>query len=530
MQERREMSLAAAMPLPAVWPEAERSVAQAVVFGKPLLSVRGISRHFPGVQALCDMDLDVLAGEVHVLFGENGAGKSTLMNIICGALAPSSGQLLMDGEAVTFRNVQEARKAGIAVVFQEFSLAPDLTVEENLFLANETLGWGGILNKRCMRERALAHFSRLGFKLSPQARVRQLSRAECQMVEIAKAALTNPRVLILDEPTASLTESETVQLFALIRQFQQQGVGVIYITHRISEIQAIGNRVTVMRDGRLIRTVPAAETDRKQLVELMTGRSFAGFYPSIAFQPGEPVLTVHGLATASGLVREASLTVREGEVVGLAGLVGCGKSEIGRACFGIESVAEGAIQVGGRELGKAAPRSFIESGVAYVTNDRIQEGMLLGRSVRENIGLASLKSAALMKNGWLSRRAEKEISLGMAKRMSLAPLDIERAAYSFSGGNMQKALLGRFLARQPKLLILDEPTVGIDVNAKAEIYGVLEQLVKEGMAVLLISSDLPEVLSLSNRVYVVREGATVDELVGARKTEEAALSGFFVKE
>jgi|TARA_R110000850_G_scaffold277144_4_gene424339 ribose transport system ATP-binding protein len=514
------------MPNETIWsePEAAGAIADA------LLSVRKVSRQFPGVQALTEMDLDVRAGEVHVLFGENGAGKSTLINIICGALPPSSGQIFIDGKPVTFRSVQDARHAGVSVVYQEFSLAPDMTVEENLFLANEKRGWSGLLQKKAMRTTALQHFQRLGFHISPDALVGSLSRAECQMVEIAKAALTEPRILILDEPTASLTEAETTQLFELIRGLKRSGVGVIYISHRISEIQQIGDRVTVMRDGRHIATVGASETDRKQLVELMTGRSFGGFYPEIQFSPTETLLTASSLSTVNGKVRDASLTVRRGEIVGLAGLVGCGKSEIGRACFGVEPRAGGAIQLGDIDLSHATPRDFIQSGVAYVTNDRIHEGMLLCRSVRENISLASLKSPTLLRSGMLSRKAEKRESFDMAKRMSLAPLDIERTAQGFSGGNMQKALLGRFLAREPQLLILDEPTVGIDVNAKAEIYAVLEQLVSAGMAVLLISSDLPEVLSLSNRVYVVREGLIVDELTGDKRTEENALSGFFVKE
>lgn len=524
---RASVEIAGVRQMPQPWVE---TAAWTEPSGRVLLSVCHVSRHFPGVQALSDMSLDVLAGEVHVLFGENGAGKSTLMNIICGALPPSSGQLLIDEKPVVFRSVQEARRAGIAVVFQEFSLAPDLTVEQNLFLANETLSWAGMLNKRQMRDRTVAHFQSLGFELAPDAMVRDLSRAQCQMVEIAKATLTQPRLLILDEPTASLTENETAQLFALIRQLQVQGVGIIYISHRISEIQEIGDRVTVMRDGRFIKTVRAAEADRRQLVELMTGRSFAGFYPDMDFKPGEAVLEVENLATSTGRVRRASLVVRQGEIVGVAGLVGCGKSEIGRACFGVEATAKGSIRLGNQDMSKATPRRFIEAGVAYVTNDRIHEGMLMGRCVRENISLASLKSTTLLKKGWLSRKAEKDETLAMARRLSLAPLDMERLAGNFSGGNMQKALLGRFLAREPRLLILDEPTVGIDVNAKAEIYAVLQQLVAQGMAVVLISSDLPEVLSLSNRVYVVRDGETVDELQGNRKTEEAALSGFFIKE
>lgn len=514
------------MPDSAIWSDPEAVDVDVDM----LLSVRKVSRQFPGVQALTDMDLDVRAGEVHVLFGENGAGKSTLINIICGALPPSSGQVFIEGKPVSFRSVQEARRAGVSVVYQEFSLAPDMTVEENLFLANEARGWLGVLKKKAMRQRVQAHFEWLGFRIRPNALVGELSRAECQMVEIAKAALTKPRILILDEPTASLTEAETRQLFELIRDLKRSGVGVIYISHRISEIQQIGDRVTVMRDGRNIATVNASETDRKQLVELMTGRSFGGFYPDIKFAPAETLLTVSSLSTGNGKVRDVSLMVRRGEVVGLAGLVGCGKSEIGRACFGVESRAGGSIRLGDIDLSNAAPRDFIQSGVAYVTNDRIHEGMLLCRSVRENISLASLRSPPLLKGGWLSRKAERRESFAMARRMSLWPLDIERPAQGFSGGNMQKALLGRFLAREPRLLILDEPTVGIDVNAKAEIYAVIEQLVSAGMAVLLISSDLPEVLSLSNRVYVVREGLIVNELSGDQRTEENALSGFFVKE
>lgn len=502
------------------------SVLPGAVADAPLLAVENLTKNFGSFCALNQMTLDLRAGEVHVLFGENGAGKSTLINIICGALAPSGGRVILDGQPITLASVKQARDRGIAAVFQEFSLAPDLTIEENLFLGSELFS-GPWLRRSEMRLRARKTLDDLGFRLDPRLRVSSLSRAECQMVEIAKAISTDPRVLIFDEPTASLTEAETAALVVLIARLKARGVGMIYITHRIEEIARIGDRVTVMRDGQFIETRDARTATRTQLVESMTGRKFGDFYPKINFTPGDEVLSVDGLATLDGRVRDATLNVRSGEIVGLAGLVGCGKSEIGRACFGLEPLSAGTIRFSGEILSRPEPRDLIERGLIYVPSDRIREGLLLGRPVRENLSLSSLESVRLSKGGVLRRREERIFALEMGQRLGVKPLRVEGAAADYSGGNKQKVLLGRAIATRPGLLILDEPTVGIDVGAKAEVYALLVDLVRQGMAILIISSDLPEVLSLSNRVYVVSHGRVTDELTGDQRTESAALGKFF---
>lgn len=492
----------------------------------PLLSVESLSKNFGNFRALDQMMFNLRAGEVHVLFGENGAGKSTLINIICGALDPSGGSLVLDGRPITLSSVKDARDRGIAAVFQEFSLAPDLTIEENLFLGSELVS-GIRLRRAEMRLRARETLEDLGFRLDPRRRVSSLSRAECQMVEIAKAIVTDPRVLIFDEPTASLTEAETAALFSLIAGLKARGVGMIYITHRIEEIVRIGDRVTVMRDGRFIETLDARTATRTELVESMTGRKFGDFYPKVNFAPGEEVLSIDGLATSDGRVRDAGLTIQRGEIVGLAGLVGCGKSEIGRACFGLEPLEAGTIRFCGETMRHLDPRQLIERGLIYVPSDRIREGLLLGRSTRENLSLSSLESRRFNVGGFLRRKEERGFAHDMGQRLGVRPLRVEGAVADYSGGNKQKVLLGRAIAMPLKLLILDEPTVGIDVGAKAEVYALLAELVQQGVAILIISSDLPEVLSLSHRVYVVSGGRVTDELTGERRTESAALGKFF---
>ena len=494
--------------------------------GRTLLAVEKLSKSYSGFLALNGMTLDLRAGEVHVLFGENGAGKSTLISIIAGALPASGGRLILDGRELRMHSVKDARNQGIAAVFQEFSLAPDLTIEENLFLGAELTRFGR-LRKAEMRRRAQQTLDDLGFKLSISEPVSRLSRAECQMVEIAKAVMTDPRVLIFDEPTASLTEAETPVLFALIERLKAAGVGILYITHRIDEIRKIGDRVTVMRDGEYVETIDAGTATKTELVEAMTGRRFGDFYPTIDFKPGEVVLSIRNLATRDGRVSDVSLDIRAGEIVGLAGLVGCGKSEIGRACFGLEALAAGEISFLGERLMRPHPKDLIARGMGFVPSDRIREGLLLGRSTRENITVSSLKTEAFSVHGFLRRGHEKRFAREMGERLGVRPLRVEGDVAHYSGGNKQKVLLGRAITSPLKLLILDEPTVGIDVGAKAEVYALLGALAEEGMAILLISSDLPEVLSLSNRVYVVRHGHISDELIGDRKTEDIALGNFF---
>lgn len=492
-----------------------------------LLKLRGITKSFVGVRALDDVDFDLNTGEVHALFGENGAGKSTLINVIAGALTPERGSIELQGHREQLGSVHEARRLGIAAVFQEFSLAPALTVEENLFLGSEPKRWR-LLDKRATRRRAQEALANLGFKVSPTARVSSLSRAEQQMVEIAKAILTKPKVVIFDEPTASLTEQETTQLFQLIARLKAQGVGIVYITHRIAEIFEIGDRVTVMRDGRKIQTLPLSDVDQNRLVELMTGRQIGAFFPHIAHNPGEAVLRMSDLRTRDGRVRGVSIGVRAGEIVGLAGLVGCGKSEIGRACFGLTELADGSVvEFCGERETRPLPRRMLARGLQYLPSDRRREGLMLERSTRENITLAMLSEPELKCMGFLRRRAERARAQHLAEKMGVTPLRMENAVIQYSGGNQQKIVLAKMMSRDMKVLILDEPTVGVDVSSKAEIYGFLAKMVESGIGILLISSDLPEILNLSHRVYVIHEGIVRSHFQGADITENKILESFF---
>jgi ribose transport system ATP-binding protein len=492
----------------------------------PLLELRAVSKWFPGVQALDRVDLDLVPGEIHVLFGENGAGKSTLINIVAGALRPDSGELLLRGQPAAFRSVHDARQRGISAVFQEFSLVPDLTVEENLFLGAEP-AVGPFVNKPALHRRAEQTLAQLGFALPPRTRVNRLSRAEQQMVEIAKALRSNLSLLILDEPTAALTDREAQRLFALMRECTRQGIGIIYITHRMQEIHQVGDRITVLRDGRRVDTLAAPDASEEKLVELMTGRKIEAFFPRVAHRSGETLLSVAGLTTGA-LLREVSLAVRAGEIVGIAGLIGSGKSEVGRTVFGLEPLAAGTIHVRTAVIRRPTPRTMLAAGIVYVPPDRRAEGLVLERSVRENIALAALSLPAFSRSGFLARRRERGICAALADRLRIRPPRLERAVTYFSGGNQQKVVLAKGLTRKPRVFILDEPTTGVDVGAKAEVYALMKTLVEEeGAGILLISSDLPEILHLAHRAYVMYRGRIRAELTGAELTEQAVLSHFF---
>ena len=497
--------------------------------GLPLLRLEGITKQFPGVRALDRVDFDLSAGEVHVLFGENGAGKSTLISLVAGALKPTDGRILFKGKPVALDSVHQARALGISAVFQEFSLVPQMTVEENLFLGAET-GDGPFLNKREMHRRAAEMLERLGFPLKPTALVAYLGRAEQQMVEIAKAFRSELSVLILDEPTASLTERETEQLFALIEQAKSQGVGIIYITHRIAEIKRIGDRITVLRDGRYIATLPAKQASETKLVELMTGRVISEIFPSVAYKPGELVLETIGLTTANGTVTDASINVRAGEIVGLAGLVGSGKSELARACFGLEPIRHGRVRFLGQDVTGAPPRAMLDRGLFYLPPDRRAEGLVILRGARENIALPALHTALFSRGWFLKRAAERERTHGLAAQLNLQPLNLERPLEHFSGGNQQKVLLAKALSRGVRLFVFDEPTVGVDVGTRVAIYRFIRDLCQAGAAVLLISSDLPEILHLTCRTYVMYRGTLRAELAGAAITQDGVLSHFFERE
>ena len=493
---------------------------------EPLLAMSGITKQFPGVVALDDVDFDVRRGEVHVLFGENGAGKSTLINIIAGTYPQDNGNMVFDGRRITHLIPHQSRLAGISPVFQEFSLAPDLTVEENLFLGREQARWG-VLRKRAMRAKAQAVLRDLGFDLHSGARVGQLMRAQQQMTEIAKALLQELKLFILDEPTASLTERETDKLFALIERLKSEGVGIIYVSHRIKEIRLVGDRVTVLRDGKKIGTVQASDVEETQLVEMMTGRKIDALFPEIDAMAGDAVLEARNLSTADGRLSDVSFEVRAGEIVGVAGLVGCGKSELARAVFGLDKMSAGALNVLGETVERPTPTNMLKRGVCYFPSDRVAEGLALSRPVRENASIAALDLPEFTHWRFIRSRRERTAVKRIVEGLRVRPPYIERSVDQLSGGNRQKVMLARGLTRDIKIFLFDEPTVGIDVGAKTDVYQFLGELTRRGAAVLLISSELPEVVNLAHRVYVMHKGRIVNHLTGDEITEEGVLASFF---
>ena len=491
-----------------------------------LAELKGITKRFPGVVALDEVDFDLRAGEVHVLFGENGAGKSTLINIIAGTYPPDQGRFYFEGREVAHQSPYSARRAGISPVFQEFSLAPNLSVEENLFLGREQVRLG-VLNKTRMHAEACEMLADLGFDLDANAIVGELMRAQQQMVEIAKALLQDVKLLILDEPTSSLTERETTRLFELIDRLKRERVGILYVSHRMSEIKQVGDRLTVLRDGKKIGTVEAAEVEETQLVEMMTGRTFDVLFPEIDHRPAEVLLNVKNLTLASGRLDDVSFSVHAGEIVGVAGLVGCGKSELARAVYGLEDIAAGEIVLEGAHISQPTPAMMLGRALTYFPSDRLAEGLSLPRPIRENISMAALDLPAFSRFRWL-RRARERVEVGkLVKKLQIRPPQMERTIDFLSGGNRQKVMLARGLTRNTRVFLFDEPTVGIDVGAKSEVYELMKNLAESGAAVLLISSELPEVLNLANRVYVMRQGRIVAELAIGDLTEQAVLSWFF---
>jgi len=486
-------------------PTIQSSPAVTPAGGDVLLRLEAISKSYPGVNALAGIDFELKSGEVHILFGENGAGKSTLISLISGAQRPSTGRMLLHGQAVDLASVHSAREHGISAVFQEFSLIPQLTVEENIFLGHE-ITRGLLLDKKELHRRSVEILDRLGFDLKADARVASLSRADRQMVEIAKAFTSPPSVLILDEPTASLTERETDRLFALVNAAKKSGTGIIYITHRMGEIRRIGDRITILRDGRKVATHDVADVDDEKLVELMTGRVITQVFPRIAFRPAETRLEVRNMTTAGNAVRDVSISVRAGEVVGIAGLVGSGKGEVGRACFGLETVVSGSIHLNGENVTGKSVMQMLKSGLFYLPSDRREEGLILVRGAKENISLAALDDRSFTRFGFLRRAEETKRTLELARHVELRPLNLDRHLEQFSGGNQQKVMIAKALSREVDLFIFDEPTVGVDVGTRVAIYGFIRDLCEAGAGVLLISSDLPEILHLTNRTYVMYRG------------------------
>jgi ABC-type sugar transport system ATPase subunit len=486
----------------------------------PLLQMRGISKSFPGVQALKEVDLELHTGEVLALLGENGAGKSTLIKVLAGAHVPDSGSIAIGGAPTDIRTPTDARRAGVAVIYQEFNLVPSLTAAENIFLGYEPTR-GGLIRKGEEHTRARELFRRIGVPVDPGAVCRDLTVAQQQVVEIAKALATDARIVVMDEPSATLTPQEVDRLFAIIRELTAQGIGVIYISHRLEEIFALADRVMVLRDGGHVATRPVRQVRREELIELMVGRRIDQEFPPRQMKIGKPRLVVKNL-TRGDKVRNVSLTLHAGEVVGLTGLVGSGRTETARMLFGADQADAGTIMLDGQLLHLRQPRDGIRAGIALLTEDRKTQGLVLNRSVRENFGLPNL--AEFSRFGFVNRRQEQAAFARFAEGLKIRVPTPEVAARNLSGGNQQKVVLAKWLQRNCEVVLFDEPTRGIDVGAKYEIYLLINELAASGKAVLLISSELPEVLGMADRILVMHEGRITGEITDvARATQEEIL-------
>jgi ribose transport system ATP-binding protein len=484
-----------------------------------ILRVHGLRKRFPGVMALDGVDFDLRAGEVHVLLGENGAGKSTLVKMLSGAYHPDEGTISLDGERVSIRTAEDAQRHGIATIYQEFNLVPQLTVAENLLLGRPPRRFG-LVDRKAMDARAAELLDRVGVRVDPRRPVSELGVARMQMVEIAKALSLDARILIMDEPTAVLTGTEVDQLFTIVRQLRDDGVAIVFITHHLEEIAAIGDRVTVLRDGMSVAEVPAA-TPRDDLVRLMVGRSIDQQYPRERADAGPPLLEVRGL-TREGAFEDVSFEVRAGEVVGLSGLVGAGRTEVARAVFGADAYDSGSVLVDGRPVPRGRVDAAMEAGLGLVPEDRKGQGLILGADVRENLGLVTMRRAS--RGGFVDRAAQSRAAGAMAERLGVRMGGLGQEVRTLSGGNQQKVVIGKWLLADANVLILDEPTRGIDVGAKVEIYQLINALTAAGRAVLMISSDLPEVLGMSDRILVMARGRIAGELDAGEATQDSVMA------
>ncbi|MGA4990661.1 sugar ABC transporter ATP-binding protein [Nonomuraea bangladeshensis] len=486
----------------------------------PVLSLLQVSKAFGAVRAVREVSLELRAGEAHALAGENGAGKSTLVKILSGVHRPDSGRILLDGEPVEFAGPADAQRAGVAVIYQEPTLFPDLSVMENIFMGRQPRARLG-LDRRAMRAATAELFGRLGVHLDPDRPARGLSIADQQLVEIAKALSRQARVLVMDEPTAALSGQEVARLFGVAGTLREQGVALLFISHRLEEIFELCQRVTTLRDGALVATDPIGDLTPDDLVRRMVGRELASLFPKQDTTAGEVALSVRRL-TREGVFTDVSFEVRRGEIVALAGLVGAGRSEVARAVFGIDRWDAGAVEVDGRRLRPARPTAAMAAGLALVPEDRRQQGLVMDLSIERNIGLAGL--AALRRGPLISRLAERERARDWAVRLRLKFARLGDPVNVLSGGNQQKVVLAKWLARRPSVLIVDEPTRGIDVGTKAEVHRLLSELAASGVAVLMISSELPEVLGMADRVLVMHEGRLVAELDRAEASEESVMA------
>ena len=488
-----------------------------------LVSMTGISKSFPGIRALNKVDFSLESGEVHVLLGENGAGKSTLMKILAGIYPPDEGEILLDQKKIAPKSLLEAQRLGISIVLQEFNLIPDLTAAENLVLINRPEGaLLGMISVREMEAEAEKIFKRLGISLDTAKTVRELSVAEKQLVEIAKALSFSAKVIIMDEPTAALADEEVGRLFRIIADLKNQGMGIVYISHRLEEIFKIGDRVTVLRDGDKVGTFALKATSQDELIRLMVGRELKEFYPKEPVEPGELVLEAQNLSAGNGRIQNLNFKLRRGEILGLAGLVGAGRTELGRALFGLLPVERGQIFFKGAPIKIKSPDQAIGLGICYLTEDRKEDGLFLDKSASFNLTIADLKR--ILKFGLISPAQESQTVNSLFDRLKIHPAAPEREAQTFSGGNQQKLVLAKLWGVGPQVLILDEPTRGIDVGAKVEIHRLIGQFVKGGGAVILISSELPELIGVADRIIVLCEGRQSGEISRPEFSQEKILA------
>lgn len=486
----------------------------------PLLVLEGATKNFGPVKALRDGTIKLFAGETHALVGENGAGKSTLVKILAGAHEPDSGQLIIEGLLATVDSPAAARAAGIAVIYQEPTLFPDLTIAENIFVGRQPIRPARRIDRNAMNKATTDLFTKLGVQLDPERPARGLSVADQQLVEIAKALSLNAQVLIMDEPTAALSGVEVDRLFEVMRMLCGRGAAVLFISHRLEEVFEISQRVTIMRDGRVVSTAPIQELTVDEIIRAMVGRDLAALFPRTKATPGDVLLEVEHLGR-EGVLEDINFTVRRGEIVALAGLVGSGRSEVARAVFGIDQRTSGVVRLAGKVLPNGRPLAAMSAGMALVPEDRRHQGLVMELDIGQNIALASLRR--LRRYGLISRTAQRSLASWWASQLKLKFGDLKNSAATLSGGNQQKAVLGKWLARHPSLLIIDEPTRGIDIGAKSEVHRILDSLVADGLAVLIISSELPEIIGMADRILVLREGRLVAELSGTEATANSVM-------
>jgi rhamnose transport system ATP-binding protein len=498
-----------------------------------LLEAASISKSFAGVRALTRVSFDLYAGEVHALVGENGAGKSTLIKVMTGAEQPDAGTLVVSGHSVPHMTPATARSLGIAAIYQHPALFPDLTVAENIALALDAGSAWRPIDWAARRRRAIELLQRVGVALDPDRLVDSLSMPEQQIVEIAKAIGADARVVIMDEPTAALTDREVDSLFDVVRRLRDHGVGIVYISHRLDEVFTLADRITVLRDGETVATRPAASVTRPELMAMMIGRELATVFPKRAVPLGEVAIDVRQLSNRAAGVREVSFSVRRGEILGVAGLVGSGRTQLAETLFGLTPASEGTIVVGGTPVSITSPADAIAAGIAYVPEDRRQHGVVLEMSLASNASLSSLSKVS--RRGLIDRQAERQSAQRYVDRFRVKAASLDAEVGTLSGGNQQKVALARWLSTEPSVLILDEPTQGVDVGSKAEIHGLMQQLAERGLAIIMISSELPEILGMSDRVAVMhagsireildREDATQSRILALALAEEAAARG-----